>query len=88
MFGLNVPPAPEYGSNVVLETNYRLADGEYIRKMKWYKDDVVFMSYAEGPKQFLDWSPIPGLNIDVRHDASGKAKLRDDLKETVHLPKL
>ena len=66
MFGLNVPPAPEYGATVTLETNYRLSDGEYIRKMKWYKDDVVFMSYAEGPKRFLNWSPLPGVNIDVR----------------------
>ena len=66
MSGLVVPPAPEYGSTVTLEADYRLGRGEFIKKMKWYKDNKVFMSYAESPERFLDWATVPGVNVDVR----------------------
>ncbi|KAF0306963.1 hypothetical protein FJT64_018296 [Amphibalanus amphitrite] len=82
MSGLNVPPAPEYGATVTLETNYRLGRGEYIRKMKWYKDDVVFMSYAERPKKFLNWSPLPGVNIDEAASTPSAVVLTDVGDET------
>lgn len=95
MFGFDVPPTPDVGSTVTLHAHYRLNRGEFIKKMKWYKDGDVFMSYAERPEKFLDWNPIPGVNIDqaasthssvVLTDVGDKASGQYTLEVQVHGP--
>ncbi|XP_037086494.1 glycine-rich protein 5-like [Pollicipes pollicipes] len=73
--GFSVPGSPDYGSTVHLEADYRLGRGEYIKKMRWFKDGNVFMSYSQRPDEFYNWTPVDGINIDRAASSSSNVVL-------------
>ena len=62
-----VPEAPEFGSRVVLECNYRLDRGETIQELTWAKDDQVFFTYRDGLQP--TFTAVSGINVDVSSDS-------------------
>ncbi|XP_043237233.1 putative lysozyme-like protein [Amphibalanus amphitrite] len=70
-----VPEAPEFGSRVVLECNYRLDRGERIQELTWVKDNQVFVTYRDG--QQATFTNIPGLNIDEVNSSQRRVILTD-----------